>query len=183
MVGAASVVRDLGYVFLYLAAIVVANLTVHWFGPSVTVVNAFVFIGFNLVARDRLHDMWGGEGLWWKMGLLILVGGVLSALGGAGRIAMASALAFAASEVTDAVTYHLLRGRMKLVQVNGSNVPSALVDSVVFPSLAFGFPFLVWVMFGQFAAKVLGGFVWSLVLPWLGMLEWGVNGSRCGRST
>jgi len=50
------------------------------------------------------------------------------------------------------------------VRVNGSNVVSAAVDSVVFPTLAFG-SFLPWVILGQFLAKVAGGAVWSLILP------------------
>ena len=50
-----------------------------------------------------------------------------------------------------------------MVRVNGSNVFSAAVDSAVFPTLAFGV-FLPWVILGQFAAKVAGGFVWSMIL-------------------
>lgn len=49
------------------------------------------------------------------------------------------------------------------MRVNGSNVPAALVDSIVFPTIAFG-ALLPWIVLGQFAAKVLGGFVWSLLL-------------------
>ena len=44
---------------LYLAAIVLANLSVAHFGPASTPYNAFLFIGLNLATRDRLHDLWG----------------------------------------------------------------------------------------------------------------------------
>jgi uncharacterized PurR-regulated membrane protein YhhQ (DUF165 family) len=52
------------------------------------------------------------------------------------------------------------------LRLNGSNVPSALTDSLVFPTLAFG-AFLWPILLGQFAAKVLGGFVCSLFFRWL----------------
>ena len=47
------------------------------------------------------------------------------------------------------------------LRLNGSNVPSALTDSLVFPTLAFG-AFLWPILLGQFAAKVLDGLVCSL---------------------
>ena len=152
------------YVIMYLAAIVAANVSVSLFGPGVTVVNAFLFIGFNLTARDRLHDAWHGRNLRRNMALLILTGAGLSALFGAGRIALASFVAFALSEAVDTAVYQMLGNRAKLVQVNGSNVVSAAVDSMVFPALAFGWPLLWLVMVGQFLATVGGGAVWSLVI-------------------
>jgi hypothetical protein len=62
----------MGLIALYLAAIVAANLSVAYFGPASTIVNAFLFIGLDLTARDRLHDAWHGRGLAWKMTLLII---------------------------------------------------------------------------------------------------------------
>lgn len=150
---------------MYLLAIVAANVTVAIYDPSVSVLNAFLFIGFNLTARDRLHDVWNGRNLKRNMALLILSGAIISALFGAGRIALASFLAFLVSETADAIAYHLLREKVKLLQVNGSNIVSAAVDSVLFPLLAFGWPLLVGIVAGQFLAKVLGGGIWSL---WLG---------------
>ena len=153
------------YVISYLAAILAANLLVARFGPAVTVLNAFLFIGLDLTARDRLHDAWCGRHLWLKMAALILTGAALSYFlnRDAGRIALASLVAFAAAGAVDAVTYHLLRGRPRWQRINGSNVPSALVDSLVFPTVAFG-AFLPVIIIGQFAAKVAGGAFWSLVL-------------------
>lgn len=152
-------------VAMYLGAIVAANLTVAWLGPAVTPLTAFAFIGLDLVSRDGLHDRWHGRGLWPKMLGLIVAGSALSwALSGAaGRIALASLVAFAGAGVVDAAGYHLLRRRARLVRMNGSNVPAALVDSLLFPALAFG-AWLPWVVLGQFVAKVGGGFVWSLLL-------------------
>lgn len=154
------------YVAMYLAAIVAANLLTARFGPAMAVVNAFLFIGLDLTARDHLHDAWRGRGLVWKMALLIGTGSVLSWLlnRNAGQIALASFVAFALAGIADALTYHALGSKTRLLRVNGSNVVSAAVDSAAFPTLAFGFPLLFGVMLGQFIAKVGGGFVWSLVL-------------------
>ena len=154
------------YIGLYLVAIVLANLVIAWMGPSATIWVAFLFIGLDLTARDHLHDAWKGRGLVWKMGLLIGAGSVLSWVlnRDAGQIAMASFVAFACAGLADAIVYHLLGDRARLLKINGSNVVSAGVDSLVFPALAFGFPLLWGVMLGQFAAKVGGGFIWSLIL-------------------
>jgi uncharacterized PurR-regulated membrane protein YhhQ (DUF165 family) len=65
--------------------------------------------------------------------------------------------------VADAVVYQYLKGKDWMVRVNGSNVAGAMVDSVVFPTIAFGvlMPEIVAL---QFAAKMLGGFAWSNIL-------------------
>jgi len=153
------------FVVMYLIAIVAANLLVAQFGPSVVVINAFVFIGLDLTARDHLHDAWKRRHLWPKMTVLIGVGSLLSWLlnRNAGPIALASFVAFGCAGVADALVYHLLGDRSRMLRINGSNVVSAAVDSLVFPTLAFG-GFMPLVTLGQFAAKVAGGFVWSLVL-------------------
>ena len=153
------------YVALYLLAIVLANLTVAMFGPGMTIVNAFLFIGLDLTARDRLHDTWRGNRLVPKMMALIAAGSLLSWLlnHNAGQIALASFVAFAVAASVDALVYHLLGSYPRWMRINGSNIPSALVDSLLFPTLAFG-AFLWPVVMGQFLAKTVGGFVWSLVL-------------------
>jgi uncharacterized PurR-regulated membrane protein YhhQ (DUF165 family) len=152
-------------IFLYLSAVVAANLAVAAFGPRSTIINAFLFIGLDITARDRLHESWRGRRLFLKMAALIAAGSLLSWLlnRNAGPIAVASFVAFAASGAADALTYHALRGRAWMVKVNGSNLISAAVDSIVFPTLAFG-AVLPWIMLGQFAAKVAGGAVWALIL-------------------
>lgn len=151
---------------LYLVAIVAANLLVAQFGVAVVIFNAFVFIGLDLTTRDALHEHWQGKHLWRNMLLLIGTGSALSALlnWNAAPIAFASFVAFACAGIADAMTYQLLGDKSKLLKMNGSNVIAAGVDSILFPALAFGFPLLIPVMLGQFAAKVFGGFVWSLWL-------------------
>ena len=149
----------------YLFAIVAANLSVAAFGPRMVIVNAFMFIALDLTTRDHLHDAWRGRGLAWKMGALIAAGSALSyALNaGAGRVALASLVAFAVSAALDGLAYTALGSRRQLVKVNGSNIVGAAADSLIFPSLAFG-AFLPWVVLGQFVAKVVGGALWALVL-------------------
>jgi len=153
-------------IILYLTAIITANLLTAHFGPSMSIINAFLFIGLDLTARDHLHETWRRQGLVWKMALLIATGSALSYVlnRNAGPIALASFVAFTGAGLADALTYHALGDRVRLVKINGSNVVSAAVDSILFPALAFGFPLLWPVMLGQFAAKTLGGAAWSLVL-------------------
>lgn len=152
-------------VAVYLAAIVAANLSVAAFGPSVVIVNAFLLIGLDLTVRDRLHDRWTGSQLPLRMSALIATGGLLSWLlnRDAGQIALASTVAFVIAAGLDALTYHALGSRARLLRINGSNVVGAVADSLIFPTLAFG-GLLPAIVLGQFAAKVAGGFLWSLVL-------------------
>lgn len=152
-------------VIVYCAAMVGANLSVAAFGPWVSPINAFLLIGLDLSLRDHLHDRWSGSGLWPRMLALIAVAGAISyALNpAAGKIAVASVTAFIAAGLVDAVVYHALRGRPYLQRSNGSNVAAAAVDSLVFPTMAFG-GFLPHIVALQFAAKVAGGFVWSLLI-------------------
>jgi hypothetical protein len=157
-------------IILYLSAIVAANLLVAQFGPSIAVINAFLFIGLDLTTRDALHDRWQGRHLWGKMLLLITSGSILSWFlnRDAGQIALASFIAFAGSGVVDTLVYWLLGEKSKMLRVNGSNIVSAGVDSFLFPVLAFGFPILWGIVLGQFIAKVFGGYLWSLILfKWL----------------
>lgn len=149
---------------LYIAAAVAANLSIAHFGPDAQYVNAFLFIGFSVVARDLLHDAFGKHRLV-KMAGLITTATVLSyAINpAAGVFALASATAFATSEAVDAVVYEIARRAPWLLRSNLSNVPAAVTDSVVFPTLAFG-AFSFSTSSGQIVAKVAGGLVFSLAL-------------------
>lgn len=148
----------------YLAAITAANLTVAALGPSAAVWVAFLLIGFDLTCRDALHERWRDH-LVARMALLVAAGSLLSwaANPGAGQVALASAVAFGLAAGADGLTYHLLRERPWWVRVNGSNIVGAAVDSLVFPTMAFG-ALLPLVVVGQFLAKVLGGAAWAVVL-------------------
>lgn len=146
---------------IYVLAICAANFSVHVFGPLVTPVNAFLFIGLDFVIRDKLHERIGIV----RMFCLISIAGVISfAVNPAtDMIAIASVAAFALAATADATVYQALIKKPWLVKSNGSNIASSAVDSVVFPLIAFG-AFLPWVVAGQFIAKVFGGAIWSWLL-------------------
>lgn len=147
----------------YLFAIVAANLTVAAFGPTWSVVNAFVFVGLDLTTRDALDDRWHGRAA--PMLALILAGGAISwAINrDAAQIAVASTVAFTLASGVDWTVYRLAEHHPRWKRVMGSNVAAAAVDSTVFPLLAFG-SVLPLVMLGQFVAKVAGGAMWYAVL-------------------
>jgi len=153
------------YAVVYIAALVAANLLVAWLGPWFSLINAFVLIGLDLSLRDKLHDLWDGENLPIKMGGLIATASIVSyAINPAtGMIAFASLAAFCLSMVADAVAYQYLKGKDWMIRVNGSNMAGALVDSVVFPTIAFG-GLMLEIVALQFIAKVGGGYIWSKVL-------------------
>jgi uncharacterized PurR-regulated membrane protein YhhQ (DUF165 family) len=147
-------------ILIYAAAMTVANLTIAHFGPWVSPINAFVLIGLDLALRDWLHMRLKA----WQMLTLIGASGVLTyALNpAAGMIAVASACAFSAAALVDWATFARLRGSW-LFRANGSNVAGAAVDSLIFPTLAFGvlMPHIVAL---QFVAKVAGGAMWAAML-------------------
>jgi hypothetical protein len=148
----------------YLIAICAANLAVARWGVAAEIPAAFVLIAFDLTVRDALHERWRGRHLWLRMAALIGSGSALSYLLNreSASIALASCVAFGAASVGDALAFHLIPGSW-LRRVNGSNLVGAALDSLLFPTLAFG----VWmplVVLGQFMAKVVGGGIWSLVL-------------------
>ena len=143
----------------YAAAMIAANLSVATFGPWVSPINAFILIGLDLALRDWLHVRLRI----WQMGVLIAGTGVLTYLlnPAAGQIAVASSVAFTAAALVDWTTFAKLRGTW-LVRANGSNVAGAAVDSLVFPTLAFG-ALMPQIVLAQFAAKVAGGAIWAYI--------------------
>ncbi len=50
-----------------------------------------------------------------------------------------------------------------MIRANDSNVLGSAIDSIVFPTMAFGV-FMPEIVLGQFVAKFFGGLLWSLVL-------------------
>ncbi|MBL8381912.1 MAG: VUT family protein [Burkholderiales bacterium] len=147
-------------ILIYAAAMTLANLSVAAFGPAVTPINAFVLIGLDLALRDFLHVRLKA----WQMGLLIgATGGLTYVLNpAAGMIAVASACAFSAAALADWATFARLRGPW-IRRANVSNVVGAAVDSLLFPTIAFG-ALLPHIVAMQFVAKVAGGALWAWLL-------------------
>ena len=144
----------------YAVAITLANLLVATFGPSISPINAFFFIGLDLTLRDWLHVRLKT----WQMGGLIIGTGALTYLLNptAGMIAIASAVSFTAASVVDWAVFAKITGTW-IKRANGSNIVGAAVDSVVFPTLAFGV-LMPQIVVMQFFAKVVGGVFWSYVI-------------------
>jgi uncharacterized PurR-regulated membrane protein YhhQ (DUF165 family) len=147
-------------IFIYALAMTLANLSVATFGPSISPINAFILIGLDLALRDWLHVRLKI----WQMGTLIVATGLLTfALNpAAGKIAVASAVAFTCAAIIDWATFAKFKGSW-LRRANVSNVAGAAVDSLVFPTLAFGV-LMPQIVVAQFIAKVAGGWLWSLAL-------------------
>jgi uncharacterized PurR-regulated membrane protein YhhQ (DUF165 family) len=145
---------------IYAAAMTVANLAVAHWGPGIMPLIAFTLIGLDLALRDWLHVRLKP----WQMGVLIAAAGLLTYLlnPAAERIAVASAVAFGAAALADWAVFARLPGSW-LRRANGSNVAGAAVDSLLFPTLAFG-ALMPGVVAAQFVAKVLGGALWAWLL-------------------
>jgi uncharacterized PurR-regulated membrane protein YhhQ (DUF165 family) len=144
-------------IFIYAAAIVLANLSVATFGPSVTPINAFVLIGLDLALRNWLSLRMTKT----SMAAMIVGTGALSyAINPAsGMIAIASGVAFTLAALTDWMVFNTVAGHW-LKRNFAGNSAGALVDSIVFPTLAFG-SLMPTIVAAQFVAKVLGGTVWG----------------------
>lgn len=153
------------YVIAYIASIVLANLLVAAIGPWFSVINSFVLIGLDLSLRDKLHESWSNNKLTQKMLALILAAGAISyALNPAsGQIAIASVVAFCLSMAVDSAVFQRLKDKAWWLKSNTSNIAGAAVDSLLFPTIAFG-ALMPHIVAMQFASKIAGGFAWSLLL-------------------
>lgn len=145
---------------LYAAAIISANLLVAQFGPSITPVNAFFLIGLDLALRNYLALKMNR----YQMAAMILGTGALSyAINPAtGMIAIASGVAFTAAAFADWATFNTVTGNWMKRNFAGNSV-GALIDSVVFPTIAFG-ALMPAIVAAQFVAKVLGGTMWGYLI-------------------
>lgn len=144
----------------YAVAMTLANLLVATFGPAISPINAFFLIGLDLTLRDWLHVRLKT----WQMGCLIVgTGGLTYLLNPAsGMIAVASAVSFLVASVVDWAVFVKATGSW-IKRANVSNTAGAAVDSLLFPTIAFGV-LMPEIIALQFIAKVSGGAVWSFLL-------------------
>mgnify|MGYP003646941074 CR=1 FL=1 len=147
-------------IFIYAVAMTLANLSIATFGVWISPINAFIFIGLDLTLRDWLHVRLK----MWQMGALIASTGLLTyALNpAAGMIAVASAVSFTLAAIADWAVFTKITGSW-FKRANVSNVAGAAVDSVAFPTIAFGV-LMPEIIAMQFVAKILGGSIWSYLL-------------------
>jgi hypothetical protein len=143
---------------------VCANLAISTYGAAMLPVTAFLLIPFDMTARNVLHELWRRDWLIAKMGFLIFAGASLSYfLGGAdASVCVASFVAFLAAGGTDSIIYQLLFDRPAMVKMNTSNAGAAIVDSIVFPLVAFG-TIGIGIMLAQSSLKFLGGLAFSFI--------------------
>jgi uncharacterized PurR-regulated membrane protein YhhQ (DUF165 family) len=144
-------------VISYAIAMTLANLSVATFGPVVSPINSFFLIGFDLAMRDWLHVRLKQT----HMLALIAGTGVLTYVlnPAAGMIAIASASAFTLAALIDFAVFSKVSGSW-LKRSNTSNIAAAAVDSIVFPTIAFGV-LMPHIVLMQFVAKVTGGAIWA----------------------
>ncbi len=145
---------------IYAVSMTLANLTVAMFGAAITPVNGFVLIGLDLSLRDWLHVRLRS----WQLGTLIIVAGAIT-YGldhSTKQIAIANTAAFTLAALVDWFVFSRLRRGSWLFRSNTSNVAGSAVDSLVFPTLAFG-SFLPSIIVLQFLAKTVGGAFWSWI--------------------
>jgi hypothetical protein len=145
---------------MYAAAMIAANLIVAALGPWISPVNAFFLIGLDLALRDWLHV----RVKVWQMGVLILGTSAVTYLlnPAAQHIAIASAVSFGIAAVADWLVFLRMPGSW-FQRSASSNVAGAAVDSLLFPTLAFGV-LMPQIVLLQFAAKVAGGTAWAWLL-------------------
>jgi uncharacterized PurR-regulated membrane protein YhhQ (DUF165 family) len=147
-------------IFTYAFAMTAANLLIIKFGVWVSPINSFFLIGLTLVLRDWLHVKLKT----WQMGLLIVSSGLITyALNpSSAQIAIASSVAFTLSAIVDWAVFAKVKGKW-FKRSNASNVAGAAVDSIAFPTIAFGV-LMPEIVLAQFASKIVGGYIWSLAL-------------------
>ncbi len=144
----------------YVLAMTAANISIAFFGPWISPVNAFIFIGLDLTLRDWLHERINK----WRMVLLIVFSGFVTWLlnPGAGIIAIASAASFVIAGFVDYAVFSKAKGSW-MERSTKSNVVGAAVDSLAFPTIAFG-ALMPEIVILQFVAKLAGGAVWAFLI-------------------
>lgn len=147
-------------ILAYAFAMTAANLLIVKFGVWMSPVNSFFLIGLTLVLRDWLHIRLKA----WQMALLITASGAITYLlnPAAAQIAIASSLAFTLAALVDWAIFVKAKGTW-FRRSNVSNVAGAAVDSVAFPTIAFGV-LMPEIVLAQFASKIVGGYIWSVLL-------------------
>jgi len=145
---------------IYAFAIIAANLIVAYFGPIASIYNSFFLIGLDLALRNYLSCKLDKR----QMLMMIVGTGLLSYLinPASGMIAIASCVAFVLASLVDWIVFNTATGNWFKRNFFG-NSAGALIDSIVFPTIAFG-GLMPAIVAAQFAAKVLGGTLWGYLI-------------------
>lgn len=144
------------WILIYLASITAANLIILQFGPAMTPLTSFVLIGLDLVIRDKLTDKISKKAMF----TMIAGAGVATYAinSGAAQIALASSLSFTVACLCDWSVFVRASGTWAQ-RSHKSNAVGSVVDSLLFPTIAFGN--LMWgIVAAQIIAKMAGSVVW-----------------------
>lgn len=136
----------------FLAAILLANYVTTRYGMvpvgfGLTATAGTYLAGASFVLRDAVQDTSGKR---WTFGVIV-AGAALSYLIAAPFIALASGVAFLASETADLTVYTPLRERGYVRAAVASNVVGTFVDTVLFLTIS-GFGLAAWQ--GQVVGKL-----------------------------
>ncbi len=129
------------FFLLFLGSVVAANWALENYGLipvgfGLVAPAGVIFAGLTFTLRDLLQEASGR----WAVLLAILGGGLVSALlstDDGTKVAIASVIAFIASEAVDGAVYQPLRAGNWYAAVGVSNLAGLLIDSVLFAWLAF----------------------------------------------
>jgi len=135
----------------FIATILAANFVTTQYGMvpvgfGLVATAGTYFAGLAFILRDLVQDQAGR--LW--VSALIVVGAALSFAVSAPAIALASGVAFLLSEAADFAVYTPLRKRGYIKAAVASNIVGAVVDTVLFLTIA-GFP-----LSQAFAGQIVG---------------------------
>lgn len=143
-------------ILAYLLSITAANLIIQYAGPQATIITAFIFIGLDLVLRDKLHGKISNLKMF---GMIAAAGLITLAINvAAWQIAVASSISFAVASIADWCVFARSSGSWS-IRSHKSNFVGSVIDSALFPTLAFG-AIMPGVMVGQVVAKFVGGAMW-----------------------
>lgn len=151
----------------YIGSIVAANALTTWLGliqlwPTGLMVTAGTFAAAAaLILRDAVNETGG-----WRWVVVAIAAGIVVSYAVADpMIAVASAVAFAGSELVDWAVFTPVRRRSLARAVLASSVVSAPVDTVLFLGIAFGWGAVTWqAVLGQFLVKTAMAALAALII-------------------
>lgn len=154
---------------LYVLCVVLANvLAARWIIPigfGLMVPAGVFMIAPIFTLRDYIHKKYGYKTSVVLIFAASIISYLLSIVMGSTLLSMitiASVISFLISELIDTFIYHKLDKDAWLSKVMKSNLVSALIDSVLFISIAFGF--ILPLILGQYIVKVVVSYITGLVI-------------------
>lgn len=155
------------YIVLYIASILIANLTAATFftvGPFTLAVGT-LFFGATFTLRDHIHRVYGKNTAYKAIAAVVTLSILQSIfLEVPARIIVASAIAIFISEFTDTQIYHSLLQRSWALRVTSSNAVSTLLDSMLFSLIAFLGVLPASVLVSKIVTDILAKYVVSLLV-------------------